>query len=130
VLADDHPIFRQGLKSLLEREGFSVLGCADDGLEAIKLVEKFRPDIAILDFSMPRLNGLGAATEIRRVSARTKIIFLTVHREEQYVLETMTAGGKACAEIGSHDCDGPVPFRGPSRDAYLSPSLRISRTFP
>jgi two-component system response regulator NreC len=94
VLADDHPIFRQGLKSLLEREGYSVLGCADDGFEAVKLVEKFQPNIAILDFSMPRLNGLGAATEIRRVSARTKVIFLTVHREEQYVVETMIAGGK------------------------------------
>jgi DNA-binding NarL/FixJ family response regulator len=124
VLADDHPIFRQGLKSLLEREGFSVLGCADDGLEAVRLVEKFRPDIAILDFSMPRLNGLGAAAEIRRVSTRTRIIFLTVHREEQYVLETMSAGGKGYvlkSEAATAMVDAiQEVHRG---NAYLSPGI-------
>src|ERR1051325_2297224 len=92
VLADDHPIFCQGLKALLEKEGFAVVGAGSDGFEAIQLAEQFHPDVAILDFSMPRLNGLGAAKEIRRVSPRSRIIILTLHREEQYVVEAMTVG--------------------------------------
>jgi DNA-binding NarL/FixJ family response regulator len=94
VHADDHPIFRQGLKALLEKEGFTVHGVAADGLDAIKLIDRFHPDIAVLDFSMPRLNGLDAAREVRRVSPRTRVVFLTLHREEQYVVEAMTAGVK------------------------------------
>ena len=70
-----------------------VAECAD-GMEAIKLAEKFRPDIVILDFSMPRLNGLDAAKEIRRSSPRSRVILLTVHREEQYVLAAINAGIK------------------------------------
>jgi two-component system response regulator NreC len=94
VLADDHPIFRQGLRSLLEKDGFTVVGEGSDGMEAIRLADKFRPDIVMLDFSMPRLNGLDAAKEVRRVSPRSKVILLTVHREEQYVLEAINAGIK------------------------------------
>jgi two-component system response regulator NreC len=94
VIADDHPIFRQGLRFLLESEGFTVVGEGVDGMEAIKLAEKLRPDIVMLDFSMPRLNGLDAAREIRRVSPRSRVILLTAHREEQYVLEAINAGIK------------------------------------
>jgi two-component system response regulator NreC len=94
LLADDHPFFRQGLKSLLEKDGFTVVGEGEDGMQAIELAEKFHPDIVILDFSMPRLNGLDAAREIRQVSPRSKMILLTVHREEQYILEAIDAGIK------------------------------------
>jgi DNA-binding NarL/FixJ family response regulator len=92
LLADDHPIFRQGLKTLLEREGFNVLAESPDGFEAVIQAEKLHPDVAVLDFTMPRLNGLEAAKEIQRVSPRTKVIILTIHREEQYVVEVITAG--------------------------------------
>jgi two-component system response regulator NreC len=92
LLADDHPIFRQGLKTLLEKEGFNVLGESPDGFEAVIMAEKLHPDVAVLDFTMPRLNGLEAAKEIQRVSPRTKSIILTIHREEQYVVEVMNAG--------------------------------------
>ena len=94
LLADDHPIFRQGLKTLLEKEGFHVVAESADGFEAVALAEKLRPDIAVLDFSMPRLNGLDAAKAIHGVSPRTKVIMLTVHREEQYVVECLNAGVK------------------------------------
>ena len=94
VLADDHPIFRQGLKALLEREGFVIAGEGADGFEAIRLAEQFQPDVIVLDVSMPRLNGLGAAKEIHRVSPRSKVILLTVHREEQYVAEAISSGVK------------------------------------
>lgn len=124
VLADDHPIFRRGLKSLLEKEGLVILGEGGDGIEAIKMAETFRPDIIVLDFSMPRLNGLDAAKEIHRVSPRTKVILLTVHREEQYVLEAMAAGVKGYV-LKSEAATGLVEairevHRG---NAYLSPQI-------
>jgi two-component system response regulator NreC len=124
VLADDHPIFRQGLRSLLEKEGFSIVGEGINGFEAIQLAEKYRPDVAVVDFSMPRLNGLDAAKEIQKVSVRTKVILLTVHREEQYVLEAMAAGVKGYvlkseAATGLVDAIKEV-YRG---NGYLSPQI-------
>jgi DNA-binding NarL/FixJ family response regulator len=94
LLADDHPIFRQGLRVLLEKEGFQVLAESADGVEATSLAGKLLPDVAVLDFSMPRLSGLAAAAEIQRLSPRTQLVMLTVHREEQYVVEAMNAGFK------------------------------------
>jgi two-component system, NarL family, response regulator NreC len=124
VLADDHPIFRQGLKSLLEREGFSIAGEGADGFDAIKLAEKFQPDVIVLDLSMPRLNGLSAAKEIQRVSPRTKVILMTVHREEQYVLEAIAAGVKGYvlkSEAATRLADAIRDvYRG---NAYFSPAV-------
>ena len=68
VLADDHALVRQGLKALLEREGFQVVGEASDGQELIRLVANVRPEIAILDVSMPILNGIDAARELQKSS--------------------------------------------------------------
>jgi DNA-binding NarL/FixJ family response regulator len=81
VLADDHILVRQSLKSLLEREGFRVLAEASDGQEALQNVESFRPDIVIIDITMPIMNGLSAAREIARTSPKTQIILLTQHDE-------------------------------------------------
>src|ERR1700719_955000 len=85
VLADDHALVRQGLRALLEREGFQVAGEASDGQEAIRLVPSVRPDVAIVDISMPILNGIDAARELQKSSQRTKTILLTRHDEDQYV---------------------------------------------
>jgi DNA-binding NarL/FixJ family response regulator len=124
LLADDHPIFRQGLKSLLEKDGFTVVGEAADGMEAIKLAEKFRPDVVILDFSMPRLNGLDAAKEIRRASPRSRVILLTVHREEQYVLEAINAGIKGFVLKSEAATALADAIQEVSRgNAYLSPGI-------
>jgi two-component system response regulator NreC len=92
LLADDHQIVRQGLKGILEREGFKVVGDAADGREAIRIAESVQPDVAILDLAMPQLNGLDAAREILRSSPRTKAILLTMHTEDAYVLEALRAG--------------------------------------
>jgi two-component system response regulator NreC len=92
VLADDHMIVRQGLKSLLEREGFQVVGEAADGFEAVRLSRDLAPDLAVLDLSMPSLNGVDAALEIVQASPKTKVILLTMHTEEQYVLRALRAG--------------------------------------
>ena len=94
ILADDHPIVRQGFKALLEREGFEVVGEASDGHEASRLAQTLRPDVAVLDLSMPGLNGLDAARAVLQASPRTKTILLTVHKEDQYVLGALQAGVK------------------------------------
>jgi DNA-binding NarL/FixJ family response regulator len=94
LLADDHLIVRQGLRALLEREGFSVVAEVADGREAIRVAEARCPDVAVLDFGMPLLNGLGAAHEILRICPRAKAILLTMHTEDHYVLEALQAGVK------------------------------------
>lgn len=92
VLADDHILVRQSLKSLLEREGFKVVAEASDGQEALRQVQSHRPDIAVIDISMPVLNGLDAAREIVRLAPKTKTILLTQHDEDEYISEALEAG--------------------------------------
>jgi DNA-binding NarL/FixJ family response regulator len=92
LLADDHVIVRQGFRALLEREGLEVVAEAANGHEAVRLAGELLPDVAVLDFAMPLLNGLDAAKEIRRRSPRTRTILLTVHSEDHYVLEALEAG--------------------------------------
>lgn len=92
LLADDHAIVRQGLKTLLDKEGFNVVGEASDGQQAVKLVREHDPDVAVLDLSMPLLNGLDAAREILKTSPRTKPMLLTMHTEDHYVLEALRVG--------------------------------------
>ena len=94
LLADDHALVRQGLKSLLEREGFQVAGEASDGQEALRLMPTVLPDVAVLDIGMPVLNGLDAAREARKAFPRTKFVLLTRHDEDQYVTEALRAGVK------------------------------------
>ena len=81
LLADDHQVVREGLKALLEREGFHVVAEASDGQQAVQLAKQFQPDVAVLDVAMPILNGLEAAREIQKVSENTKPIILTMHTE-------------------------------------------------
>ena len=92
LLADDHLIVRQGLKALLEREGFTVVGEAVDGHEAVRLAQALHPDVAVLDLAMPLLNGLDTAREILRISPRTRTILLTMHPEDHYIFEALRAG--------------------------------------
>lgn len=92
ILAEDHTIVLEGLRGLLEKEGFEVVGVAQDGRVAVELARRFKPDIAILDITMPTLNGIDAAREILRASPDTRTILLTVHEEKQYVVEALRAG--------------------------------------
>ena len=124
VLADDHALVRQGLKALLEREGFQVAGEASNGQEAIRLVPSVRPDIAILDISMPILNGIDAAHELQKSSQRTKTILLTRHDEDQYVTESLRAGVKGCVLKSQAATDLVHAIQQVSRGAiYLSPTI-------
>ena len=92
LLADDHALIRQGLKALLEKRGFQVVAEASDGQEALRSAEKTHPDVAIIDISMPLLNGVDAARELKKSSPQTKVILLTQHDEDQYVGESLRAG--------------------------------------
>jgi two-component system, NarL family, response regulator NreC len=96
ILGDDHPLVRHGVRRLLEREEFDVLAEASDGREVVGLAEQHRPDVVVLDLSMPVLNGIGAVRELSRVSPSTKVIILTMHTEEHYILEALRAGVKGC----------------------------------
>ena len=92
VLADDHVLVRQGVKSLLEREGYVVAGEAGDGQELIRMTMELQPDVALLDVGMPVMNGFVAVRELKNVSPKTKPILLTRHDEDQYVIEALRAG--------------------------------------
>src|SRR5437870_2783962 len=92
VLADDHVLVRQGLKSLLEREKLQVVAEASDGQEAVRYSETLHPDIAVVDISMPTLNGIDAVREMSRSCPKTKTILLTQHEEDQYIREALEAG--------------------------------------
>jgi two-component system, NarL family, response regulator NreC len=91
-LADDHAIVRQGLKAILQQQGFEVVGEAGDGHDAIRICNILQPDIAILDIVMPLLNGIDAARTIRKSCPNTKIVVLTGYAEESYVLASLRAG--------------------------------------
>jgi two-component system response regulator NreC len=124
VLADDHVLVRQGLKSLLEREGFQVIAEASDGQEAVRHVKSLEPDIAVLDISMPTLNGLNAAREISRCSPRTKTILLTQHDEGQYIREALEAGVKGYVLKSQVASDLLLALGQVSRgQVYLSPGV-------
>ena len=92
LLADDHALVRQGLRSLLERSGFQVVSEASDGREAIRQCAQLLPDVVVMDISMPTLNGVDAARELRKSSPRTRIVLLTQHSEDIYVSEAIEAG--------------------------------------
>ena len=92
LLADDHALVRQGLKALLEKQGFQIVAEASDGQETLRSVEKTEPDVAVIDINMPILNGIDAARELKKSSPRTKVVVLTQHDEDQYVTESLRAG--------------------------------------
>jgi DNA-binding NarL/FixJ family response regulator len=96
VLADDHPIVRQGIRGLLESEpGFVVVGEAGDGHEAVDLLERLRPDLAIIDLMLPALNGLEVTRRALRASPHIRVVILSMYSDEPHVLEALQAGALA-----------------------------------
>ena len=95
LLADDHPVVRRGLKTSIEEDpSLKVIAEAGDGVEALDLIRKHKPQLAILDIDMPRLDGLGVAKEVRRLQLDTQMIFLSFHQDEDIVRAVLSAGGK------------------------------------
>ncbi len=92
LLADDHEVVRQGFRALLEKAGYEIVGEAADGQEAVRLAQALHPQVAILDVRMPLLNGMEAAREIIRTAPQTRVVLLTMHIEEPYVLQALQTG--------------------------------------
>jgi DNA-binding NarL/FixJ family response regulator len=94
LLADDHAIVLEGLRRILEPE-FEIVGEVADGHALVGVALRFRPEIIITGISMPLLNGIEAARQIRKINQRVKIIFLTMHADPTYAAEALEAGGSA-----------------------------------
>lgn len=102
VLADDHVFVRDGIKSLLENEAnIKVVGEATDGLEALKIVETEQPDLLILDIRMPNLTGIEVVEKLRNQNNFVKIVMLSMHESEEYVLKSIKAGADGYLLKGS-----------------------------
>ena len=98
LIVDDHTIFCEGLRRVLEaQEGYVIVGMAKNGLEAINLAGKHRPDVILMDVEMPKMGGIEAACAIRKCYPKLKVIMLTMHAEEKFILESRNAG--ACGYI-------------------------------
>jgi len=95
ILVDDHAVMRRGLRLLLEQqEDFNVVGEARDGREAVQLAEALRPDVAVMDISMPNLNGIEAARQIVTKQLGVAVVILSMHADEGYVLRALRAGAR------------------------------------
>jgi two-component system nitrate/nitrite response regulator NarL len=102
VLADDHVFVRDGIKSLLENEvNITVVGEATDGLEALKLIDELKPDLLILDIRMPNMTGIEVVEQLRSKSNFVKIVMLSMHESEEYVLKSIQAGADGYLLKGS-----------------------------
>ena len=125
ILADDHTLFRAGIKSILERVGgVNVVAESGDGREALEMVKKHRPDVALLDITMPGLNGLEVAGRVAGVSPNTRVVILSMHANEGYVAQALRAGvaGYLLKDAASRDLESALKtvLRG---QTYLSPSI-------
>ncbi len=102
IIADDHELVRSGLRSLLEAEGtFLVVADVADGLAAAQAVDKHKPALLILDLNMPRMHGLEVLKHVRTSSPHTRVIVLSMHNDEPYVIEALRAGAAAYLLKGS-----------------------------
>ena len=125
VVADDHAVMRRGLRLVLEQQtDFQVLGEANDGREAMTMVDSLKPDVAVLDITMPNLNGIEAA---RQISARTPgvaIVILSMHADEGYVLRALKAGARGYLLKESPESDFIQAIRAVSAGkAFFSPAV-------
>lgn len=106
VIADDHELVRRGLRELVgAEENCQVVGEAADGIAATQAVAKFKPALLLLDLNMPRLHGLEVLKQTRTTSPRTKIIVLSMHNDEPYVIEALRAGAMAYLLKGSESAE-------------------------
>jgi DNA-binding NarL/FixJ family response regulator len=125
VIADDHALVREGIRSLLERAGdVEVVGEASDGEQAVRLVRELKPDLLLIDLSMPRLNGIEALQRLREENSTTRVLVISMHKDESIVLRALRAGAKSYLLKESFKEELYFAVRSAARgEIYLSPKL-------
>lgn len=125
LLADDHTLFRQGVRSLLDRiAGVEVVAETGDGREALDLVERMRPDVALLDITMPGLNGLEVAARVSKSSPSTRVVILSMHAGEAYVAQALRAGVSGYLLKDAAAAELELALHSVRRgETYLSPAI-------
>ncbi len=125
LLADDHTLVRAGIRSLLESvEGVEVVAESGDGREALEMIAKHRPDIALLDIAMPGLSGLEVAKRIEQASPKTKIIILSMHADATHVREALRSGVSGYLLKGAAVAELPLALKAVMRgESYLTPKV-------
>jgi len=124
LVADDHAMVRAGFRALLTAAGFEVSGEAVNGQEAVRLARELKPDIALLDVSMPVMNGLDAGREIQREHKDTHVVLLTMHAEDHLMAAALRAGIRAYVLKSQATEDLLLAMRAVARrQLYLSPSI-------
>jgi DNA-binding NarL/FixJ family response regulator len=93
LIGDDHQVVLEGLRRILDRHGFQIVGEVGDGRALVEAAARLRPDVVVADITMPLLNGVEAARQIRARNRRVKIVFFTMHPEPMYAVEAISAGG-------------------------------------
>ena len=125
LLADDHTVVRQGMVKLLEGEkNLKVIGEARDGREAVSKAEQLRPNVVLMDISMPLLNGIEATRQIKKISPQTKVVILSMHSHDRFIGELLTLGASGYLVKDSTGADIIMAINSAMKgDTYLSPSI-------
>jgi len=125
IIADDHHLVRQGIRALIEKaDDIAVIGEAQDGQEAVSLVERLAPDVAVLDIGMPRLNGTQATLQIQALAVPTQVVILSMHSDKMLVRQALENGAKGYLLKDSVKEELLLAIQAASRnETYLSPAI-------
>lgn len=125
LLADDHAILREGIRMVLDAQpGIRVVGEAEDGRQALEMVEDLHPDVVVMDIAMPNMNGAEATRQIKRRFPRTRVVILTMHENQQYLMQIVNAGATACVLKRSAGTELVTAVQAAARgESYFSPTM-------
>lgn len=125
LLADDHAILREGLRMVLDAQpGLTVVGEAEDGRQALEMVEELHPDVVVMDIAMPTMNGAEATRQIKRRFPDVRVLILTMHENQQYLAQIINAGAIGCVLKRSAGTELVTAVRAAARgESYFSPTL-------
>lgn len=127
LLADDHSLVRAGIRALLQKiAGIEVVGEAENGVEALELMEKLTPDVALLDIAMPGLDGLSAAARAAKEFPNVRVVILSMHSDKEYVLRALRAGAKGYLLKGARTSELELAVKAVAHgESYLSPAASV-----
>jgi DNA-binding NarL/FixJ family response regulator len=125
LLVDDHAILRDGLKMVLDAQpGITVVGEAENGREALDLVEELHPDVVVMDIAMPQMNGAEATRQIKRRFPQTRVVILTMHENQQYLMQIVNAGATGAVLKRSAGSELVTAVKAAARgESFFSPSM-------